>query len=66
MGTNKRKTYTPEYRREAAHLVIDTARAVAVVAREVGVGDQLLGRWVCAEGARMGLLWVWLTSRLHG
>jgi len=52
MGTSKRKTYTPEYRREAARLVIDTGRTVAAVAREIGVGEQLLGRWVHAERAR--------------
>lgn len=39
MGTSKRKMYTPEYRREAAHLVIDTGRIVAAVAREIGVGE---------------------------
>lgn len=54
MGTSKRKSYTPEYRREAARLVIDTGRTVAAVAREVGVGEQLLGRWVHAERARTG------------
>ena len=54
MGTNKRKTYTPEYRREAARLVIDTGRTTAAVAREIGVGEQLLGRWVHAERARTG------------
>lgn len=54
MGTSKRKMYTPEYRREAAHLVIDTGRIVAAVAREIGVGEQLLGRWVHAERARTG------------
>ncbi|WP_460524423.1 transposase, partial [Humibacter antri] len=55
MGTSKkRKTYTSEYRREAAHLVIDTGRPVAAVAREIGVGEQLLGRWVHAERARTG------------
>lgn len=54
MGTKSRKTYTPEYRREAARLVIDTGRPVAVVAREIGVGEQLLGRWVHAERARTG------------
>lgn len=57
MGTSKRRsraTYTPEYRREAAHLVIDTDRTVAAVAREIGVGEQLLGRWVRAERARTG------------
>ncbi|WP_298742135.1 transposase [uncultured Microbacterium sp.] len=52
MGTKSRKTYTPEYRREAARLVIDTGRPVAVVASEIGVGEQLLGRWVHAERAR--------------
>jgi len=40
----KRKSYTPNYRQEAAHLVIDTGRPVAQVAREIGVGEQLLGR----------------------
>ena len=55
MGTSKkRKTYSPEYRREAARLVIDTDRAIAAVAREIGVGEQLLGRWVHAERARTG------------
>lgn len=44
MGASKRKTYTPEYRREASRLVIDTGRTVAAVAREIGVGEQLLGR----------------------
>lgn len=28
MGKSKRKSYTPEYRREAARLVIDTDRGV--------------------------------------
>jgi transposase-like protein len=42
MSGKKRKNYTPEYRREAAHLVIDTGRPIATVAREIGVGEQLL------------------------
>lgn len=55
MGTSKkRNTYTPEYRREAARLVIDTGRTVAAVAREIGVGEQLLGRWLRLERARSG------------
>lgn len=49
----KRKSYTPAYRREAAHLVIDTGRTIAEVAREIGVGEQLLGRWVAIERAQM-------------
>ncbi|WP_409047788.1 IS3 family transposase [Microbacterium sp. HA-8] len=54
MGTSKRKTYTPEYRREAARLVIDTGRTIVAVAGEIGVGAQLLGRWVQQEHARAG------------
>lgn len=54
MSTRKRKTYTPEYRREAAHLVIDTGRTIASVAAEIDVGAQLLGRWVALERERMG------------
>ncbi len=49
----KRKSYTPKYRQEAAHLVIDTGRTVAAVAREIGVGEALLGRWVAIERSRM-------------
>nr|WP_156188232.1 IS3 family transposase [Arsenicicoccus sp. oral taxon 190] len=49
----KRKSYTPQYRVDAARLVIDSGRAIAEVSREIGVGEQLLGRWVAAERARM-------------
>lgn len=50
----KRKSYTPRYRRDAAHLVIDSGRTIAAVASEIGIGEQLLGRWVAKERARMG------------
>ena len=42
----KRKGYTPKYRAEAARLVIDTGRTIVEVAREIGVGEAVLGRWV--------------------
>lgn len=51
-ATRKRRSYTPAYRQEAARLVIDTGRQIAVVAREVGVGEALLGRWVGIERSR--------------
>lgn len=54
MSGKKRKSYTPEYRRDAAHLVIDTGRPIATVARENGVGEQLLGRWGAIERSRLG------------
>ncbi len=49
----KPKSYTPQYRSDAAHLVIDTGRTIAAVAEEIGVGAQLLGRWIAQERARM-------------
>ena len=51
-STKKRKSYSPAYRREAAHLVIDTGRPIAHVAKEIGVGEALLGRWVGQERAK--------------
>ena len=33
--------------------MIDTGRPIAHVAAEIGVGAQLLGRWVARERARM-------------
>jgi transposase len=50
--SRKRKQYTPAYRHEAARLVIDTGRPILQVAREIGVGAPLLGRWVAQERAR--------------
>jgi transposase len=49
-----RRKFTPDYRREAAHLVIDTGRTIAEVAGEIDVGAQLLGRWVKQEREAMG------------
>ena len=50
----KRNGYTPKYRAEAARLVIDTGRTIVEVAREIGVGEAVLGRWVAIERSRMG------------
>lgn len=45
----KRRSFTAEYRAEAAGRVIESGRPVAHVARELGLGEQLLGKWVRAE-----------------
>jgi hypothetical protein len=37
---------TPDFREQAARLVIETGRPVAHVAAEIGVGAQVSGRWV--------------------
>ena len=50
--SHSRRSFTPDYRVEAAHRVIDTDRTIAQVARDIGVGEQLLGRWVRDERAR--------------
>ena len=42
----KYKTYSPEFREEAARMVVETSRATADVARELGVNDTTLGNWV--------------------
>lgn len=52
--SGKRKRYTPEYREQSARLVIETGRPIAHVAKEIGVGEQLLGKWVAQAKARQG------------
>ena len=52
--SQQRKKYTPEYRREAANLVIESQRPIAQVAREIGVAPGLLGKWVKDEKQRRG------------
>ena len=47
-----RRSFTAEYRVEAAHRVIDSGRTITEVARELGISDQLLGRWVRDERVR--------------
>jgi len=51
MGSQRRE-FSPEYKDEAVKLVINTGRPVATVARELGVKEQTLGRWVLAHKAR--------------
>ena len=41
-----RRGFTPEYKDEAVKLVINTGRKVSTVARELGVQESTLGRWV--------------------
>lgn len=45
MGRQRRE-FSPEYKDEAVGLVINTGRTVAVVARELGINEATLGRWV--------------------
>jgi transposase len=45
-------SFTAEYRVEAAHRVIDTGRTIVEVARDLGMSEQQLGRWVNGERVR--------------
>ena len=53
MSSSRRRSYTEDYKREAAHLVIDTGRSIAAVAHEINVGPQTLGNWVRQEKERL-------------
>lgn len=44
----KYKTFSPEFRDEAARMVIETSRSIAEVARELGISETSLGNWVRA------------------
>lgn len=52
--SQQRTKFTPEYRCEAANLVIESRRPIAHVAKEIGVSAGLLGRWVILERERRG------------
>jgi|SRR2546423_10955201 transposase len=42
----RRRKYTPEFKDEAAKMVVETSRPIAEVAREIGVHEGTLGNWV--------------------
>ena len=49
-----RRKFTDEFKRDAAALVLDTGRPIAQVARELGVYESSLGRWVAQLRADRG------------
>jgi transposase-like protein len=49
----KRRSYTAEYKVEAAHRVIDSDRTIAEVARELGIDAGMLSVWVKDERRRI-------------
>ena len=50
MGSRRR--FTPEYRRDVACLVLDSGSSIASVARDLGLGESVVGRWVKIERER--------------
>ncbi|MDV6264013.1 MULTISPECIES: transposase [Nocardiaceae] len=51
--SRKRRSFTTKYKVEAARRVIDSGRTIAEVARELGINEGLLGRWVADERRRI-------------
>ena len=48
MPGKKRGNFSPEFKEEAARMVVETSRSIAEVARELGVNGTTLGYWVKA------------------
>jgi transposase-like protein len=44
----KYRKFTPEFREEAARMVVETSRPIADVARELGINETSLGNWARA------------------
>src|SRR5437899_7380230 len=44
--SKKRRSFTPEFKEEAAKMVVEGLRPVASVARELGLNEQTLRNWV--------------------
>ena len=42
----KYRKFSPEFREEAARMVVETSRPIAGVARELGINETSLGNWV--------------------
>lgn len=42
----KRVRYSPEYKEEAARMVVESGRPIAEIAREIHVNETTLGTWV--------------------
>lgn len=52
--SSSRKKSTPEYRQDAARLVIESGRPIAHVTKEIGVAEGLLGKLVKLKRERQG------------
>ena len=53
MPARKRRSYTAEFKIEAAHRVIDPGRTISEVARELGLDPGMLSVWVKDERRRV-------------
>ena len=53
MEGRQRRWFTDDYKRQAVDLVASSGRSVGSVAKELGLRDLVLRRWVEQRGARL-------------
>ena len=52
MEERQRRSFTDDYKRQAVDLVASSGRSIGSVAKELGLRDSVLRRWVEQRGAR--------------
>jgi transposase len=63
----KRRKYSPEFKVEAARLVVESSRPIVEVAREIGVHEGTLGGVVAlGEAEAWATVDPWVGSDRHG
>jgi hypothetical protein len=60
MEGRQRRSFTDDYKRQAVDLVASSGRSIGSVAKELGLRDSVLRRWVGLRGA------VWLVDYFSG
>jgi transposase len=53
MKGRQRRSFTDDYKRQAVDLVASSGRSIGAVAKELGLRDSVLRRWVEQRGARL-------------
>jgi transposase len=57
METRQRRSFADDYKRQAVDLVASSGRSIGSVAKELGLRDSVLRRWVERHAQRRG--WTW-------
>ena len=52
MEGRQRRSFTDDYKRQAVDLVASSGRSIGSVAKELGLRDSVLRRWIEQRGAR--------------